>query len=145
MKALMMYFFLLISFFVCSLTSPQTHALLISRWNTSLCSWNYLPLSAFRYSTLNLHIESTLAYLLSVLQWYMSLCGKSELCYVQIHDFFLSIYVQVTLNDDCRGLLPLGPCLLLTTWMRESHRRPQTMVRHVCVCFMCPPPQADAC
>lgn len=52
---------------------------------------------------------------------------------------FVSIYVQVTLNDDCQGLLPLGPCLLLTTWMRESHRRPQTMVRHVCVCFMCPP------
>lgn len=53
--------------------------------------------------------------------------------------------VQVTSSGACRGRRPRAPCLLPTTWTRESPRRPQTMVRrvhacmHACVCFIVTP------
>ena len=46
----------------------------------------------------------------------------------------LHLCVQVTSNDVCPELPPLELCLLLMTWMRGSHHRPQTTVRHVSVC-----------
>lgn len=61
------------------------------------------------------------------------------------------LFAQVISNDGCPELPPLAPCPLLMTWMRESHRHPQTMVRcslfmrvHLCDC-VCLHPHLCCC
>lgn len=58
-------------------------------------------------------------------------CSRSEPS-SSVSSHCVCVDVQVTSNGACRGRRPRAPCLPLTTWTRESRRRPQTTVRRVC-------------